>query len=88
MSEDPTKDIKQKYDTKTTIETVLTEMRDGFARIERRLDDFAEWRKDFDVRLDRVESVVNQTRSEMLTLRADFKELKGALIEHIPAMKS
>ncbi len=28
----------------------------------------------FDVRLDRVESVVNATRSEMLTLRADFKE--------------
>ncbi|HKC64221.1 MAG TPA: hypothetical protein VKB86_11310 [Pyrinomonadaceae bacterium] len=81
--------------TKPTIETVLNEMRDGFARIERKLDDFekglsdfAEWRKDFDVRLDRVESVVNQTRSEMLTLRADFKELKSALIEHIPALKS
>lgn len=88
MSGDPTKDIKQKYDTKPTIETVLTEMRDGFARIERRLDEFAEWRNDFDVRLDRVESVVNQTRSEMLTLRADFKELKSALIEHIPALKS
>jgi hypothetical protein len=88
MSEDPTKDIKQKYDTKPTIETILTEMRDGFAHLERGLDDFAQWRKDFDVRLDRVESVVNQTRSEMLTLRADFKELKGILSEHIPALKS
>ena len=88
MSDNPTKDIKQKYDTKPTLETALTEMRDGFARIERRLDEFAEWRKDFDVRLDRVEAVVNQTRSEMLTLRPDFKELKSALIEHIPALKS
>ena len=75
-------------DTKPTIETILTEMRAGFARLERGLDDFAQWRKDFDVRLDRVESVVNQTRSEMLTLRADFKELKEALKEHLPALKS
>lgn len=81
--EDPTQDIAQKYETKPTIETVLeriaalgdalgtlrTEMREGFARIERTLEDF-------DVRIDRVESVVNATRSEMLTLRADFREYK------------
>lgn len=88
MSEDTTKDIEQKYDPKPTIETVLTEVRDGFTRIERRFDEFDAWRTDFDVRLDRVESVVNQTRSEMLTLRADFKEFKTALSEHLPALKS
>ena len=88
MSEDPTKDIKQKYDTKPTIETILTEMRDGFARLVKGLEDFAHWRNDFDVRLERVEAVVNQTRSEMLTLRADFKELKSILSEQRPALKS
>lgn len=85
MSEEPTQDIHQKYDTKPTIETVLErinalgselrgEMQRGFNEINRRLDDF-------DVRLDRVESVVNQTRSEMLTLRADFKEFKAQFKE-------
>lgn len=76
MSEDKTQDMAQRYDTKPTIETVLerinalgTELRDGFAHIEKRLDDF-------DVRLDRMESDVNKTRSEMLTLRADFKEFR------------
>ena len=47
---------------------------------ERALTDIAEMRQrfeDFDVRLDRVESVVNATHSEMLTLRADFKEFRG-----------
>ncbi len=28
-----------------------------------------------DVQLDRIESMTNQTRAEMLTLRADFKEV-------------
>lgn len=30
--------------------------------------------EDVDVRLDRIESAVSATRSEMLTLRADFKQ--------------
>ena len=81
MSEENTQNMSQRYDTKPTIETVLerlsalgTEMREGFARIETRLDDF-------DVRLDRMESDVSKTRSEMLTLRADFKELRAHLKE-------
>ena len=36
---------------------------------------------DFDVRIDRIESVVNATRSEMLTLRADFREFKQKVEE-------
>ncbi len=70
MSEDTTKDIAQKYDTAPTIETLLTEMRDGFARIERRFDEL-------DVRLDRIESEVKTTHAELFTLRADFKEFRA-----------
>jgi predicted nucleic acid-binding Zn-ribbon protein len=86
MSDERTQDIEEKYRTAPTIETVLErigalgeEMRAGFAAVEKRLEDF-------DVRFDRMESDVSKTRSDMLTLRADFKELKGALKEHFPAI--
>jgi uncharacterized protein (DUF111 family) len=79
MSEDPTKDIGQKYQTNPTIQTVLERIDEFRASMERRFDDL-------DVRVDRVESVVNATRSEMLTLRADFKELRNLLKEHLPAV--
>lgn len=79
MSDEPTKDIAEKYDTKPTIETVLEmivslrdEMRAGFARIESRVDAL-------DIRLDRIESEVKLTHSEVYALRADFKELKNDL---------
>jgi hypothetical protein len=72
--------------TKPTLDTLLEmlrgmrdEMRAGFSSVNKRLDDL-------DVRVDRVESVVNATRSEMLTLRADFKELRSTLREHLPAV--
>ncbi|MGI9108258.1 MAG: hypothetical protein ACR2G4_18675 [Pyrinomonadaceae bacterium] len=88
MSEENTQNMSQRYDTKPTIETVLerlsalgTEMREGFARIEKRLDNVDKRLDDFDVRLDRMESDVSKTRSEMLTLRADFKELRAHLKE-------
>ncbi len=79
MNEDPT--------TKPTLETLLemmretrAEMRVGFAAVNQRLEDF-------DVRFDRMESDVAKTRSEMLTLRADFRELRSQLKEHFPAVK-
>ena len=69
------------YETKPIWERALAEvaetrleMRNGFNEIEKRFEDF-------DVRLDRVESVVNATRSEMLTLRADFKEFRAHIKE-------
>jgi hypothetical protein len=81
MSEDPTKDLEQKYDTKPTLETVvqmLAEMRDemraGFAGVQRRFEEF-------DVRLDRVASETSKTRSEFLELRADFREWQAELRE-------
>ena len=58
------------YDTKPIWEQALAE-----------LLALRKYVEDFDVRLDRVESVVNATRSEMLMLRADFKEFRGPLKE-------
>ena len=69
--------------TKPTLETLLEmvrEIRDGVNGLTKRFDDL-------DVRVDRIESVVSQTRSEMLTLRADFKELRAELRDHFPAVK-
>ena len=88
MSEDPTKDIEQKYDTKPTIETVLERINDFRSAMERRLDGLDKRMDGFDVRLDRIESEVKKIHSEFYDLRADFRELKSALIEHIPALKS
>jgi hypothetical protein len=62
--------------TKPTLETLLemvSEIRDTVNRM--------------DVRLDRMDSVFHDTRSDMLAFRADFKELRGALREHFPAVK-
>ncbi len=79
MSENETQDIKPRYDTKPTPEVILErinavgeETRAGFAALEKRFEDF-------DVRFDRMESDVAKTRSEMLALRADFKEFRAHL---------
>lgn len=96
MNEDTTKDMAEKYDTKPTIETVLErisemrgEMLERFNEMRgEMLERFKELRVELDVRFDRVESIASGTRAEFLTLRADFRELKHALGEHIPALKS
>lgn len=85
MNEDTTKDMSEKYDTKPTIETVLERINEMRGEM---LERFKELRVELDVRFDRVESIASGTRSEFLTLRADFRELKHALGEHIPALKS
>ncbi len=76
MSEDKTHDISQRYDTKPTLEVILEEVR--ATRAEQR--DFREY---VEVRLDRIESMTNQTRAEMLTLRADFKEFRAHFKEPV-----
>jgi hypothetical protein len=76
MSEDKTRDMSQRYDTKPTLEVILEEVRG--ARAEQR--DFREY---IEVRLDRIESMTNQTRAEMLTLRADFKEFRAHFKEPV-----
>lgn len=85
MTEDSTKDMSQKYDTKPTIETVLERINEMHVELRSEITGL---RVEMDVRFDRVESIVSGTRSEFLTLRADFRELKHALGEHIPALKS
>lgn len=62
------------YDTKPIWERTLAEIAETRLEMQKHFEDF-------DVRLDRVESVVNATRSEMLTLRADFKEFRAHIKE-------
>ena len=85
MSEDTTKDISQKYDTKPTIETVLERMNEMRSEISGEINKL---RTEMQVGFDRIESIVTGTRTEFLTLRADFREWKQALVEHIPALKT
>jgi predicted nucleic acid-binding Zn-ribbon protein len=56
----------KQYDTKPIWQQALTEIMQANKRLE-----------DFDVRFDRMESDVAKTRSEMLSLRADFKEFRA-----------
>ncbi len=80
MSEDKTQDIGAKYDTKLTFETILEEMRDFRAGVEKRFDSF-------DARLDRIETLVDRAVSVAFETRADMRELRTALREHLPLMK-
>jgi hypothetical protein len=78
MSEDPTKDIGEKYDTDPTLDTVvrmLGELRDV---LEKR---FSDLERGLSIRLDRIESEVKQTHSELFSLRADFTELRSEFNE-------
>lgn len=92
MSEDTTKDITKKYDTKPTIETVLERIIAFEQSVNARFDRFEQGINDrlhkfearVEVRFDRIESEVKMTHSEMFTLRADFRELKSALEDHLP----
>ena len=68
--------------TKPTLETVLERINalgdksDSFHEgLESKLDSF---REEIGIRLDRIESVTNATRAEMLTLRADFREFRAS----------
>lgn len=69
--------------TKPTIETVLERINGLEQRISERIDALEER---LDSRLDRIESVANMTRSEMLDLRADFRDWRKQLREKIPTL--
>jgi len=88
MSDDATKNIEEKYDTRPTIETVLerinalgnelrSEMRAGFEQVNTRLDVM-------DGRLKKVEHKISLLNEDVLELRADMRELKNALKVHEP----
>jgi hypothetical protein len=76
--------MADEYTTKPTLETLLERIVGMEERLNVRLDRIDER---LNVRLDRIEAEVKQTRSEFLTLRADFREFKAELKEHIPALK-
>jgi peptidoglycan hydrolase CwlO-like protein len=63
--------------TKPTIETVLERISGLEKKMEERFDQL-------DNEIDRVASVAHSTKAEMLTLRADFRELRAQLKEVLP----
>ena len=68
--------------TKPTLETVLERinaLRDDLSsQIATIRDGVESLRNEVEIRLDRIEGMTNQTRAEMLTLRADFREYRSA----------
>ncbi len=70
--------------TKPTLETILERinslgdnlggLRDEFGAMR---NEFQLFRGEIEIRLDRIEGLTNQTRAEMLNLRADFREYKA-----------
>lgn len=84
MSDEPTKDIEEKYNTKPTMETVLERITQLGEQLNTRFDMLESHGNALDIRLDRIESEVKLTHSEVYALRADFKELKKDLKVHEP----
>lgn len=81
MSEDSTKDLEQKYDTKPTLETVVqmlgefrASMESRFDAVDTRLDKIEERVDRMEGQLDRATSVVHETRAELRELKGHFKE--------------
>ena len=75
-------------DTKPTLETILEridnlrqEMSRRFDEHDKRFDEQKKTLSDFDVRIDRIEGVVSMTRSDVMNLRADFREFKQKVEE-------
>jgi hypothetical protein len=63
--------------TRPTIETVL----ERIGALEKKMDERFDR---VDNEIDRVASVAHSTKAEMLTLRADFRELRTQLKEILP----
>ena len=67
--------------TKPTIETILERLQDFRASVEHRLDVIEQQLENMDIRFDRLEGLADKTHSEVMYLRADFKELKSRFKE-------
>jgi archaellum component FlaC len=68
-------------DTKPTLETILERINDLRQEMNERFDEQKKTLSDFDVRIDRIEGVVSMTRSDVMNLRADFREFKQKVEE-------
>ena len=66
--------MEDEAQTLPTNQTILEEMRASFAAIQHQLSQM-------DIRLDRIEGFANQTRSEVMYLRADLKEFRSEFNE-------
>ena len=74
--------------TKPTIETVLERTNSLQGQISElktegrsHRDEFQLFRGEMEIRLERIEGMTNQTRAEMLNLRADFREWRNEMKE-------
>jgi chromosome segregation ATPase len=74
--------------TKPTIETVLERLQDfrasveqRFTSVEQRLGVIEQQLENMDIRFDRLGGLANKTHSELMYLRADFKEFKSRFNE-------
>jgi len=57
-----------------SLKTDVGSLKTDFAALR---DEFQLFRGEVEIRLDRIEGMTNQTRSEFLNFRADFKELSA-----------
>jgi hypothetical protein len=65
MSEDPTKDLGQKYDTQPTIETVVQMLGELREHMDARFDRV-------DARLDKIDRKISILNDDVLSIRADL----------------
>ena len=60
-----------------SIEALATEMRAGFSAVNQRLSSIEHQLEQMDMRMDGIESIALQARSEVLGLRKEFKEFRS-----------
>jgi 2'-5' RNA ligase len=60
-----------------SIKALAEEMRLGFAAVNNRLSAMEHQLERMDIRLDGIEGFANQTRSEVMYLRKEFKEFRS-----------
>lgn len=77
-----------------TLETLREMMRDLRDTVNKRFDDVSHRLEalnghvnELDIRVDRMDSFVHNTYTEMVAVRADFNESKVQLKEHLPSPK-
>ena len=64
---------------KTDVSAVMSDMVSVKSDVSALRNEFQLFRGEMEIRIDRVEGMTNQTRAEMLNLRADFREWKDLL---------
>ncbi len=75
MSDDPTKRFdEQGKTTQPMLSELLEEVRAMRVEVQEFRAETNQRFEHLEIRIDRIESMTNQTRAEMLTLRADFRE--------------